>query len=694
MAEAPALPTMDEDKLKAFGASLYDTFLQYERDRKPAEEQWLRNMRQRKGLYDPEVKIPKDMSRAYPKLTDFTIVSTIARLMQMLFPQTEENFQVTASPMPDLPEEDLQQVLDALVAEQAQAQQVPPDQVILDTPAIEKAILALAKQKAERMHLKVRDDLAEMEYVTLARKVVQSGATYNVGLLKGPMHRELDKRTWSRDPNTGQYKAATTKAYKPLYEFLRVWNWYPDMSAETLESQDGQFERHVMTRAQLKALADRADFMGARIEKWLEEHATGNYRARWWETQLRGEPKSDRRATMVEGRKYEVISYWGDVSGHDLAAAGLAITAGRLKDMFHANVWMLDGWVIKVVLAPLGEAVPYYHPFVFEEDDFSLLGNGLCDKLRDSQLTLCAIHRAAEDNLGVIGPMVELNTDMLTPGQSMAIEKHKTWFREGEGQSAGIPAVRNISIDSHIGELLAFQKVVMEMAGKESGLPAASMGDVSGGGSEALRTQGNASMFLGAAALPIRDTVRNFDRFTISVITGLVKWNNKFAPDTSRDGDTDVIARGSTSLIAKEVLGASLDAFRQTVTEDEAPHIKTRALLAARAKARDIPADEILEDEDVANASIQRNAEAQAAAAQAQQSLVEAQVRDYVAKAIASIAKANKDDASVEHDAAALVAQVLESMQKNDNKDAETRVKAATALHAIQNPAPAKAGAA
>jgi hypothetical protein len=250
-------------------------------------------------------------------------------------------------------------------------------------------------------------------------------------------------------------------------------------------------------------------------------------------------------------------------------------------------------------------------------------------------------------------------------------------------------AVANLTIDSHISELLALRQALLDFSSEESGLPPPSLGDVSQGGSEALRTQGGASMFLGAAALPIRDTVRNYDSFTMSVINSLVQWNQKFDPDPARDGDHAVIARGSTSLIAKEVLATSLDAVRQTVTPDEAPHIKSRKLLEMRLKARDVPIDDIMEDEAVAAATIKRNADLQMQTQQQQMALIEAQVHEALSKAVAQIAKAKKDDASIEADATALVLEALTKGHEGAVKEQANVIKE----KAVDKPKPAKGAA-
>jgi len=311
-------------------------------------------------------------------------------------------------------------------------------------------------------------------------------------------------------------------------------------------------------------------------------------------------------------------------------------------------VWMIDDIVIKAKLAPLGQNINSHHVFVFEDDDLSICGNGQCDVLRDTQLSLCETVRAALDNASVIGPMAEVNTDMLTPGQTYSLAKHKTWFRESQGgQSDAIPAVRNISIDSHLPDLLQLVQLFLGFGDKESGLPPASLGDTSGGGSEALRTSKNASMFLGAAALPIRDTVRNFDTFTISMISALVAWNKRYDPNPTRDGDSDVIARGSTSLIAKEVLAQALENFRAGLTPEDMPYVKMGALLKVRARANDIPVDEIMEDDDKAEQKIKAQQDAQMQQMQGQAAMVEAKVKLDLASALEKEAKAQSEGAQV-----------------------------------------------
>jgi hypothetical protein len=684
-------PAIDESKLNVLGVSLLKTWTTYVTDRKPIEERWLRNLLQVRKIYDPEVlaMIPADRSKAYPGLTQWMVRGTIARLMQMLWPQTEKNYGIKNSPLPDLSKDQLQSILDALVASKT-PEGGDPAAVQLTDEEIEKAIAEFAKGKAERMEVKITDDLQAMEFITLARRVVKSAVTYSLGILRGPLHEKVPARTWQQNPNTGKWEATEKVKYKPLFEHMTVWDHYMDMTAVSLDKQDGTFDRHIMTRAEVEALADRPDFIKARVLKYLADHLTGNYKAQWWESAIKGEPKSGLASTAAkETRKFEALSYWGGVSGHDLAAAGVDVKAEDLGKTFHANVWMIDNVVIKAKLAPFGTAARMHHYFIFEEDDLSIVGNGQPDVLRDSQMAVCESARAALDNMSVIGPAMEMDNDRLVPGQNTTIRKHMTLLTEDNGGRAQNPAVRAINIESHLTELIALVNLFMGFADKESGLPPFSLGDVSGGGSESLRTSKNASMFLGAAALPIRDTVRNYDTFTISVITALVKWNMKFDPNPTRDGDHDVIARGSTSLIAKEVLSTALNEFRASITPDEVPHVKTRGMLVSRIKAYDLPIDDILEDEDRAEEKEQAQAQAMQSQQVAAVNLIEAQVEEAMTNALKRAAEARKIDSSVGLDVFnALIDGMAAGAKARDSagKVAADHVKAAAAVVAASKP--------
>lgn len=599
-------PEMNAEQMRKLGLTLKQRYEQYQKDRRETEMQWLMNLRQFRGIYDPNVekRIAEDQSHAYPKITRTKVIGTVARLMEMLFPQTEKNYGVESSPLPDLSETDLQAVLDQLAVEKPGVE--------LTDEMIERAIKSFADAKATRMGLEIDDQLQEIDYLTLARAVVFRAVLYSIGLLKGPMVVSKKSRTWTRDV-AGKLKAAVVDKNAPMYELVSVWDWYPDLSAKMFESMDGSFYRHVQSRNQFAELAKRPDFMKKAITDWLAVNTTGNYKELHWEIELR--TKGDRsNLTDLNGRKYEWWEWWGCVSGHDLVACGIAVS--DLSAEYEANVCGIGDTIIKALLNPYDSKIRPYHAFVYEEDDINLLGVGLPTVMRDSQLAICEASRMMLDNASVVcGPILEINMDLLMPGQNLDIHAFKTFLREGVGQEAGMRAVNAVQVDSHIDDLTKVINLFMSFADTETALPPPALGDASQGGSEAYRTQGGASMLLGAAALPIRDTVRNFDKFTTSFISSLYYWNMQFNDNDAIKGDFAVIARGSTSLIAKEVRSTHLDQFMVTLSEDEKIYLSTERVLKERMAVRDLPLS-LLEDPDVVKSKLDeraKNAQAQAA---------------------------------------------------------------------------------
>ena len=638
MPDDQTVPFMDEAAKKKLGVRLYAEFEQYKKDRKTAEDGWLKNLRQFKGIYDPEVKskIPADQSQAYPKITRTKVIATVARLMEMLFPQTEKNWGIEPSPLPDLSEADLQSVLDELAA----VQEDPNAE--LTEEQIEKAIKAFAEGRAGRMSKEMDDQLDEIHYVDLARRIVFSAVLYSHGILFGPMVKVQKSRTWTKDPYSGRYKAVTVDKRVPYYEVGSVWDWYPDMSAKQFSQMDGSFTRYVLSRMGVAKLGDRPDFDKKAVKEYLQQHTTGNYKELHWETELRSD-KSDRaNVADLSGRKYEAWSRWGIVSGHELRACGVEISDEDLAIEVEANVWGLGEHIIKAVLNPYDEKIRPEHVFVYEDDEINLLGNGLPPVMRDSQMAICEASRMLLDNGSVVcGDMLEVNTAVLTPGQPLDVYARRVWLREDLGADANIPAVKAIKMDSHLPELQAIVQMFMGFADTETALPPPAMGDPTKGGSEAMRTTGGASMFMGAAALPIRDTVRNFDRFTTSFISSLYHWNMQFNTNEKIKGDYAVIARGSTSLIAKEVRAYALDSFSATLTPEERAELKTRKLLEERMKVRDLPLD-LLEDPAVVDQLRKQQADEANQDKAAQTELLAAEIKKTLAEAFKDVSLATK----------------------------------------------------
>jgi hypothetical protein len=244
----------------------------------------------------------------------------------------------------------------------------------------------------------------------------------------------------------------------------------------------------------------------------------------------------------------------------------------------------------------------------------------------------------------ICGPNLELNTDLLRPDQDLtSTTAYKFWYREGVGADAGQPAVKNVEIKSYLPELQQVIELYMKFADQETFVGPATGGDTEKSPSEPMRTAAGASMIRGDAALPFKDIVRSFDSFTQSILDSIVQFNRKLNSDQTPEADYDIIARGATSLVAKEVRGMQVDQLAATLTDGEKQEIDMRKLAQARLKVRDM--DDLLVSQEESD---RRMAAANASAQQQQeqmQKMNEATVRKLLSDAFKNVATAAKNTA-------------------------------------------------
>lgn len=648
-------PTLDLLKLKSLGAFLAAEFKQYESFRKLAELRWTRNLRQFLGEYDPEVKknFDNNRSQAYPRLTRIKCISMLSRLMNLLFPATDKNWGLEPSPIPNLSMEELTTVLQQAEAGSREAQGQLTDAVI------EAAIRAFAGTRAEKLELEIDDQLAElggskhMAYVHLCRKVLFSGILYGVGILKGPFVRKQKMRTWQRTPD-GQITPLEYEANRPHFEFVPIWDYYPDMTAKHLYHMDGQFHRKVVTKSMLRKLADDPAFFAPIIKLYLKNRPKGNWRERTYETDLRTQGVQSNVNILANG-KFEIIVWDGIVESLVLKSCGIVLPNGYSEDMIEASIWMIDNEIIRADISPWVELEPeervqMYHHFIFEEDDTNLLGNGLPNIMRDSQMGVAAAARMVLDNSSIIcGPNLEANLELLEPGQDFkAIQPYKIWYRNGTGPEAQLPAIRELKFDSHIEELKMVMEVFEDFADKETFVSPATGGDMQDQPSEPFRTATGASMLLGMTALPFKDAVRNFDIFTISVINSLLTFNKHFNTNPEAVGDFNAVAKGSTSLIAKEVRGMAYDQLAQTIQPEERKYVDWYKFFCDRLKVRDINVTDVALDADAAKAAEAAESQKQSQDEDDMRELMQAEIRKLMADASKSITGADANTAAAE----------------------------------------------
>lgn len=628
--DTPAVPKI---VLESIGLKLIGEFHDAENARRDTENRWLQDLRQYKGQYEPEAEAAmRGPSRAFFRKTRIKVKSLDARMMDLLFPANKErNYEAKPTPKPSVSMEVRKQIA-ADLSTVMEGQKPTKKQ-------IDDAVMSHVKKASLAMMERIDDQLAECKYRETIKRAIHSGHLFGTGIIKGPLV-ERRERVRYVPTQSGGFKPKVETYTVPFLEYVPVWRFYPDMEATSLEDCRYAWHHHVMTREQISALIGRPSFRTRVLKTYIESNPRGCRERRLYELELRSIGERMTTTNMDDGL-YDLFERWGWISAAELIEAGMEPERlkGREHESFFANVWLLrTGEVVRVALQQLDGTTWPFHLYQFDPDDTSIFSEGVAAVMRDDQEIINSAGRAMLDNVATTaGPQLEVYLDALTPAaQATANEVYpwKIWFRNGLDPQ--YPIVKPVNLPSSLPELSAIYALVDNNADEILGIPKFTTGDNPTNG--AAETAQGLSMLMGQANIIIKDLVTSFDDgVTKPFITALYRWNMRWSRDESIKGDFDVIARGSTSLVAREVRAQLLAQFVTTVQPEERGYIKWRDALSQRAEANDMQDLVMSEDEFKQFQSDPANQQAQQMQQMAQQ-LELANLEATVAKTQASAA--------------------------------------------------------
>lgn len=591
-AAAKAAFSDDSDKqayttLASIGSTLIAEFSRAQTDRREVEQRWLKDLRQYKGIYDPEVlqRIGDKRSRSFVRKTRVKVRTLDARMMDLLFPSGSViNWTIGPTPNPSISKAQRQKIIDDLA--QAGA---PPSKETLN-----KAIREFAKKASVAMGETIEDQLADTRYRDIAAKVVHSGNLYGHGILKAPLVEKKVRQRYVSEGGKWQIQSETYVA--PFLEYVPIWRWYPDMSATDLKNCRYVYELHAMTKTKLAGLCDRKAFNAEAIKNYILSHPEGETLVNTYDTELRSIGERIELSTSKQGL-YDVLERWGWIDATTLEQCGVKIPDDRRHESFFANIWLFpNGEVIRASMQPINGVTWPYHIYYFDKDETSIFAEGVSAILRDDQEMINASGRMILDNAAhCAGPQYEVNTRLLnTTDTVLESFPFKVWTRSGEDPNSR--AVNIIDVPSHINELAAIKQMFEASADEVLALPRFMNGENATSG--AAGTASGMSMLMGAANISVKDLIGNYDEgVTNSFITAIYRWNMQFNQDESIKGDFDVQAGGSSSLVAKEIRNNQLTQFTTTLQPEERMRVKWDAVTKAKAEALDMGHIVLTEDE-------------------------------------------------------------------------------------------------
>ena len=565
-------------ELESLGARLSAIFTEYKDARKETENEWIKDLRQYQGQYEPEVLARLEESGARSKvfvgITRTKVMAAYSRLIDLLFQTGDIFFSISPTPIPQI---------SPLLA--MQMRQMAMEQVTAASgmdPALNEDLIAqrmqelegefveaekkLAERAAELMTVEIEDQLAESNAEMKLKESILEACIFGSGAIKAGTVRIDKTQSYSQviNPETGQQGYALAQIEKPMPEIesVSIFDLYPDPYCTTLDDCDGLFRRHVLTKKQFRDLADLPGFDGDAIRYLLKTSRKGNHT----------EEQHERTRRQIAGindhgesNRYDVLEFWGTLDGYDLQEHGIEFPEDAdLANTFNACVWICGSSVLKVMLNPVSGYTLPYHIFPYERAPHQFWGTGVPRMMRDSQTTMNAATRIWLDNLALSsGPMMEVNTDLLAAGEDPTdIHPWRVWLREGGDGS--MPAIRWYQPIANANGLNQIVELFRRFADETTSLPSYTHGEQ---GKSLNKTATGMSMLMGAANISLKSTVKNIDDFLLEpMIQSLFHFNMEFSTNEEAKGDLKVVSRGSTALIQKEVQSQRLLQFLSLVS--------------------------------------------------------------------------------------------------------------------------------
>jgi len=592
------------------GKSLRSEFERVMGSRRLTEDRWLKDLRQYRGEYDPEqkAKMHPKRSKAFLSLTRTKVKTITARQTDLLFPANgNKNWGIVPSPIPELDPQIIQSIA---LQYQEQTGELPSEEMI------RKFINDEAVRRSDAMSKEMEDQLSEIKYREIIRNVILCGNLYGTGILKGPLVKTITTTRYI--PHGDDFVPVQIKHTMPYAEYVPIWDVYLDMSARRPENMKYVYQRYVMPRAKVWELAKRDDFNTDAIRAYLKSFPDGDAEFKNYENDLRtlnieGSEMSD----VTPGRKgrYEVAEYWGYVNSDKLAQLGIEIDEAEMGIEVMANIWLLGDVVIKAMVSQIdGTSFPY-HIYYYDKDDSSIYAEGIPAIMRDPQKLFNAGVRAMLDNAAIsAGPIIEANMDLLDPDEDPRdLYPFRVFMRGGQGAEAAYEAIRVTSLPSYTNEFMTMIAFFRDMADEIPAIPRYLWGEGSQLGG-AGRTATGLSMMMGAANITLKDQVKNFDDgITEPFIRALYFWNMQFGSKPHTKGDFSIVARGSTSLIAREVQSESLNQFLSIVGNNELlmRYLKMDNVLRQVVKVMDLDELDLIKDANQVTIEDKQRAEAE-----------------------------------------------------------------------------------
>lgn len=564
-----------KDKVRAIVGDLTQEVESRISKRETIEDRWLDDLSQFHGKYSEKmVGNLKEAKRSslYINLTRQKTNAMEARLSDMLFPTDDRNFGISQTPVPELTQE-AERASQAAIDAKMKLAQDPENQALIQAVTEAdliadriQAVVDEAAMRAKLMEDEIEDIFKHSRYEAACRDAIRDACQIGTGIIKGPVLGGPNKRRWMANQATGEYELVSVPDESPRYWWVDPWNFFPSMDARTIADTEGTFERHLKTKKDLKRMAKEfgfSAFEGA-FRRLLESGSREKLPTYIADLSTLTDTSRDLSDEVYHLWEYhgpldpehikDIVESIGDES---MMEDVLGQEADPLIDI-SVTIWFCQGEMIRFGIHPLDSNETLYSVFNLERDSTSIFGYGIPYIMRDSQAAVSAAWRTMMDNAGLSsGPQIIVDRDVIEPADGVWIlEPRKIWWRKGGAENANKEPFLVREIASNQNELAAIIQMAKQNIDDETAMPQIAQGEQ---GSHVTKTAHGMSLLMNSANIVFRRIVKNWDDdMSVPNVRRAYDWLMQFSPKQEIKGDYEIVAKGSSVLLVREMQSANL----------------------------------------------------------------------------------------------------------------------------------------
>lgn len=450
------------------------------------------------------------------------------------------------------------------------------------------------KRRTRAMDDEIDSQLGIADFDEKLDEVVHEGIVTGTGVLFGPFTVPDKEMSWEMvfDANMkGVVKSKKTGAFRPWVRHVPVLNYYPDM--ESPDAADSSpIEILPMSRRQFLALASQPHINPAAVLRVLKERPYGNYTPASEVMEARRIGLDNRPS---ESNRYEVILYYGEVTGEELRAAGADVADEDLTLSVTGEFWICENYILR---ARKHEGPNPYHVFKYRKrGGNSPFGKGMPILVKGSQDAINGAARMIMDNAAIAsGPIIEINTMLMRmePGVDPTdIHGWKVYMSSHDGHS-GKRALFIHQIPAYTEVFMRIMDKFHAIMDEESGQPSLT------GGQQGVGTTKTATgmSILNSNANKIRNHVlRAIDDGVLEpLIEAMFDWNMRFSLKNDILSPAKAIAKGVANLMSREIESQRLLSMMQIFMGH--PAFKDDVGMKQLLRSLGLPVDELVHTEE------------------------------------------------------------------------------------------------